>query len=91
MAGCQNYGPFWGTLDIRCRIIIGTKKGTIILTTTHMKNVNSTLIQGLLQSQDLLLLKRLGRGGSKTGGAGCRGAATCASGRSDITSEGFGA
>ena len=28
--------PFWGTLDIRCRIIIGTQKGTIILTTTHM-------------------------------------------------------
>ena len=26
--------PF-GTLNIRCRIIIGTQKGTIILTTTH--------------------------------------------------------
>ena len=24
--GCQNYGPFLGTLNIRCRIIIGTKK-----------------------------------------------------------------
>ena len=34
-AGCQNYGPFWGTLNIRGRIIIGTQKGTIILTTTH--------------------------------------------------------
>ena len=23
MGGCQNYGPFWGTLNIRCRTIIG--------------------------------------------------------------------
>ena len=36
MAGCQNYGPFLGTLNTRCRIIIGTQKGTISLTTTHM-------------------------------------------------------
>ena len=36
MGGCQNYGPFLGSLNIRCRIIIGTPKGTIILTTTHM-------------------------------------------------------
>ena len=28
--------PFLGTLNIRGRIIIGTQKGTIILTTTHM-------------------------------------------------------
>ena len=37
MSGCQNYGPLLGTLNIRCRIIIGIQKGTIILTTTHMK------------------------------------------------------
>ena len=36
MAGCQNYGPFLGTLNIRGRIIIGIQKGTIILTTTHI-------------------------------------------------------
>ena len=36
MGGCQNYGPFWGTLNIRCRIIIGTQKGTMILTIPHM-------------------------------------------------------
>ena len=36
MGGCQNYGPFLGTLNIRCRITIGTQKGTIILTTTHI-------------------------------------------------------
>ena len=32
----KNYGPFLGTLNNRCRIIIGTQKGTIILTTTHV-------------------------------------------------------
>ena len=36
MGGCQNYGPFLGTLNIRGRIIIGTQKGTIILTTLLM-------------------------------------------------------
>ena len=34
VGGCQNYGPFLDTLNIRCRIIIGIQKGTIILTTT---------------------------------------------------------
>ena len=28
--------PFWGTLYIRCRMIIMTQKGTLILTTTHL-------------------------------------------------------
>ena len=41
MGGCQNYGPFLGTLNIRCRIIIGIQKGTIILTTTHMEKTRS--------------------------------------------------
>ena len=36
MGGCQNYGPFLGTLNIRYRIIIRTQKGTLILTTTQM-------------------------------------------------------
>ena len=26
MGGCQNYGPFLGTLNIRGRIIIGTQE-----------------------------------------------------------------
>ena len=30
MVGCQNYGPFWGTLNLRCRILLGIQKGTII-------------------------------------------------------------
>ena len=38
MVGCQYYGPLLGTLDIGGRIIIGIQKGTIILTTTHIKN-----------------------------------------------------
>ena len=35
VGGCQNYGPFLDTLNIRCRIIIGIQKGTIILKTTQ--------------------------------------------------------
>ena len=26
VGGCQNYGPFLGTLNIRCRILTGTQK-----------------------------------------------------------------
>ena len=36
MGGCQNYGPFLGTPNIRGRIIVGIQKGTIILTTNHI-------------------------------------------------------
>ena len=36
MGGCQSYFPLWGTLNMRCRIIKGVQKGTIILTTAHM-------------------------------------------------------
>ena len=36
MGGCQNYDPSLGTLNTRCRIIIGIQKGTIILTTAHI-------------------------------------------------------
>ena len=36
MGGCQYYGPFLGTLNIRGRIIMGIQKWTIILTTTHI-------------------------------------------------------
>ena len=34
--GSQNRGSFLGTLNDRCRTILRTPKGTIILTTTHM-------------------------------------------------------
>ena len=33
MCGFQNYGPFLGTLNIRCRIIIEIQKGAIVLPT----------------------------------------------------------
>ena len=36
MGGYQNSGPFLGTLNIRCLIIIGIQKRTTILTTTHI-------------------------------------------------------
>ena len=54
MGSCQNYGSFLGTLNIRCRIEIRTQKGTIILTTTHMKFLtcdvtDATAMQGALQ------------------------------------------
>ena len=37
MGSCQNYGPFLGTLVVRCRITLRTQKGTIILTTAHIR------------------------------------------------------
>ena len=46
MGCCQNYGPFLGTLNIRCRIIIGIQTGTIILTTTHMSHSLNSLKEG---------------------------------------------
>ena len=33
VGGCQNYGPFLGTRNNRCRIMIGTQEEAIILTT----------------------------------------------------------
>ena len=41
LGGCQNYGPFLGTLNIRGRNIIGTQKRTIILTTSHLYGSSS--------------------------------------------------
>ena len=34
LGGCEKYGPFLGTLNIRGRITMGIPKGTKILTTT---------------------------------------------------------
>ena len=36
LAGCQNHGPFLGTLHIRCRTILGSQKEIVTLTTTHI-------------------------------------------------------
>ena len=38
VGGYQNYSPLLGPLNTRCRIILRTPKGTIILTTTHVRN-----------------------------------------------------
>ena len=40
---CQNEGPFLGTLNHRCRIVIGTQKGTIIFTTTQVYAMQGSL------------------------------------------------
>ena len=40
---CQNYGPLLGPLHTRCRIILGTPKETIILTTTDKSHGESSL------------------------------------------------
>ena len=40
MGGCQNYHPLLSSLNTRCRIILRTQKGTVILTTTHMDFVS---------------------------------------------------
>ena len=51
MGSCQYYGPFLGTLNNRCRIILGTQKGTIILTTTHILVLTQV---GLLRKPQIL-------------------------------------
>ena len=56
VGGCQNYGPFLGSLNIRCRIRIGTQKGTIILTTTHVESHNfSKFVEKLRSSREALV------------------------------------
>ena len=60
MGGCQNYGPLLGPLNIRCRIILRTQKGTVVLTTTHItqsytkpKDLREKRCPSLLQIADL--------------------------------------
>ena len=54
MGGCQNYDPFLGTLNIRCRIIIGTQKGTIISTKTEYYRRTCNMLQRKLCSLNSL-------------------------------------
>ena len=56
MASCQNRGPFLGTLNSGCRIILETPKRTIILTTTL------TISQGVLMILMLCSLRVRGLG-----------------------------
>ena len=41
MGGCQNYGPSWIPIIIRHLIFRVPKKGTTILTTTHIEGLNT--------------------------------------------------
>ena len=43
MGGCQNYGPFLDPYYNTAPNISGTQKGTIILTTTHIRFRDLTL------------------------------------------------
>ena len=61
MGGCQIYGPFWGTLSIRCRITIGTQ-GTLILTATHIASskapsCDSTVCSGFFRDGRCVVVK----------------------------------
>ena len=46
ICGCRNHGPLVGPLNTRCRTILRTPKGTIILTTTHIPAFWSLLHSG---------------------------------------------
>ena len=45
--------PFLGTLKKRCRIIMGTQKGTLILTTTHINNLTMAFRGNMLRSMSI--------------------------------------
>ena len=51
MGGYQHCDPLLGPLNTRCRIILRTQKGTIVLTTTHMA-VSTTNPKPTLQASD---------------------------------------
>ena len=42
MGGCQNYGPFLGTLNIRCRIIMGIQKDHDFDNHPHVETQHAT-------------------------------------------------
>ena len=48
VGGCQKYGPLWGRLNTRCRILLRTQEGTIILTITHVFHMTFGYSQGAL-------------------------------------------
>ena len=54
MGSCQNYAPFLGTLNIRCRIIIRTQKGTIIFD-NHPYTIPQLICKPKLPGPDALL------------------------------------
>ena len=63
MGGRQNSGPFLGTLNIRCRTIIRTQKGTQILTTT-LHVIRGSFVEPIIQRYRSLGLRRLRASGT---------------------------
>ena len=43
MGGYQNYGPLLGRLNTRCRVTVRTQKGTMLLTATPMRIVETKI------------------------------------------------
>ena len=54
MASCQNDGPFLGPLNNRCRIIIGTQKGTTTHILYYAVSYCTILYPGLLRGDDII-------------------------------------
>ena len=44
MGGCQNYDPLLCPLNTRCRSIIRSQEGTIVLITTHIQGLARYII-----------------------------------------------
>ena len=61
MGGCQTYGPFLGTVNMRGLLIIGLQTGTIILTTTHIMflYIYAPWLASVIGSNQLLMLQSI--------------------------------
>ena len=60
MGGCENYGPFLDPVYSTAPNIQGTHKGTIILTTTHMRIMEKKLETTILDYIGLTVLSFCG-------------------------------
>ena len=56
VGGCQNYGPFLGTLLIKCRIILGIQKGTIIFDNHECERPTGASLQRFKKGEILPVL-----------------------------------
>ena len=70
LGSCQNRGPFLGTLNSRCRIILGTQKGTIIVTTTHLGFGFASQPKTVRMQVNLILAMLTQEKGCRCGGGG---------------------
>ena len=60
VGGCQNYGPFLGTLNITCRSIIRTQKGTLIYLETLRFSIKLQSETPICLNQGIFLKSCLG-------------------------------